>query len=299
MKKELKEIDIEETNDTLEEKHSNKLITLLILIVIIIGGIICYSRFIGTKGLEVIENSIVDSELPGSFNGFKIVQFADIHYGQTTSINDIKKMVTKINELKPDIVIFTGDLFDNDIKVTEDDINKLKEELSKIDANLNKYAVKGDNDYSNESDYETVIRYAEFTILDNSNELIYLKDSTPIKIVGTTSLIKSDIDYNSAYNILGDEEQYFTILLTHEPNIINEIESYKTNILFTSNSLGGLINIPFVGGTFKFKGSDNYIKGYYKVNKTKMYVNSGIGTSNYNFRLFNKPSINLYRLYNY
>ena len=283
-----------------ENKNSkHKLIVILGILIILITSVILYSRYIATKGLQIIEDSVVDKDLPTSFNGFKIVQFADIHYGKTTSLGDIKKVVNNINKLKPDMVIFTGDLFDKNIKVNEKEITKLKDEFAKIDASINKYAVKGDNDYKQITDFETIFKYANFTILDNSNEMIYYKDTTPIKIVGTTSLLKSKIDYVSAFNTFADENEYFTILISHEPNIIEHVKDYNINLLFASNSLGGLINIPFVGGIIKFEGSDNYINGYYKVDNTHMYVNSGIGTQKYNFRLFNRPSINLYRLYNY
>ncbi len=45
------------------------------------------------------------------------------------------------------------------------------------------------------------------------------------------------------------------------------------------------------------KGSLKYNNAYYKIGNTDMYISGGIGTSNYSFRWFNKPSINLYRLY--
>ena len=283
-----------------ENKNSkHKLIVILGILIILITSVILYSRYVATKGLQIIEDSVIDKDLPTSFNGFKIVQFADIHYGKTTNLDDVKKVVNNINKLNPDIVIFTGDLFDKNIKVNEKEITKLKDEFAKIDASINKYAVKGDNDYKQITDFETIFKYANFTILDNSNEMIYYKDTTPIKIVGTTSLLKSKIDYVSAFNTFGDENKYFTILISHEPNIIEHVKDYDINLLFAANSLGGLINIPFVGGVIKFDGSNNYTKGYYKVDNTQMYVNSGIGTQKYNFRLFNRPSINLYRLYNY
>lgn len=283
-----------------ENKNSkHKLIVILGILIILITSVILYSRYVATKGLQIIEDSVVDKDLPTSFNGFKIVQFADIHYGKTTNLEDVKNVVNNINKLNPDIVIFTGDLFDKNIKVNEKEITKLKDEFAKIDASINKYAVKGDNDYKQITDFETIFKYANFTILDNSNEMIYYKDTTPIKIVGTTSLLKSKIDYVSAFNTFGDENKYFTILISHEPNIIEHVKDYDINLLFAANSLGGLINIPFVGGVIKFDGSNNYTKGYYKVDNTQMYVNSGIGTQKYNFRLFNRPSINLYRLYNY
>lgn len=275
-----------------------KIISFLIFIVLIIVCFILYARYIGTTGVKVIETPVVDNDIPTSFEGFKIVEFADIHYGNTTSLKDIKLLVNKINQLKPDLIIFAGDLFDNSIKISENDVNSLKEELSKIDDTVNKYAVKGDQDYSNLTDFETIFKYANFTILDNSNELVYYKNTVPIKIVGTTSILKSKIDYNSAFTTLGDENDYFTILIAHEPTIVNEIKDYKVNVLFTSHSLGGLINIPFVGGLIHLKGTDNYTKGLYNVGNVKMYVNSGIGTQDYKFRFNNRPSIDLFRLYN-
>lgn len=277
---------------------NKKIISFLIFIVLVIASLILYARYIGTTGVKVIETPVVDNDLPTSFEGFKIVEFADIHYGMTTSLKDIKLLVNKINQLKPDLIIFTGDLFDNSIKITDDDVNSLKEELAKIDDTVNKYAIKGDQDYSNLTDFETIFKFANFTILDNSNELLYYKNTVPIKIVGTTSILKSKIDYTNAFTILGDENDYFTILISHEPSIVNEIKDYKVNVLFTAHSLGGLLDIPFVGGIVHLKGADNYTKGLYNVDNIKMYVNSGIGTQDYKFRFNNRPSINLYRLYN-
>jgi hypothetical protein len=287
-------------DDNIETKEKkNKIISIFIILLLVIIGIISYARYIGTTGIQVIENAVIDEELPSSFNGFKIVQFADIHYGRTTSLKDIKKIVTKINDLKPDVVIFTGDLFDKDIKITDDDVNNLKEILASIDANINKYAVKGDSDYNYITEYETIFKYADFNILDNASDFIYYKDITPIKIIGTTSLLKSEIDYTSAFDNFEDENDYFTILISHEPTIIDNLNDNKVNVIFASHSLGGLINIPLVGGIIKYKGSNNYIKGYYDVNNIQMYVNSGIGTQDYSFRFNNRPCINLYRIYNY
>ena len=292
----MEEIDIkEETTNTSSGKK--KLISFFILLIIIIGGVISYARYVGTTGLTVEETGIINNDLPSTFSGLKVVTFSDIHYGKTTSLNDIKKVVKNINKLKPDVIIFLGDLFDNEIKIKEKDVDSLKKEIAKLDSSLVKYAVKGDNDYKNITEFETIFKYADFNILDNSNDILYYKGNIPIKFVGTTSLLKSKIDYESAFK-QEDENEYFTILLSHEPNTINNLKDNKINMMFTAHSMGGLINVPFVGGIIKFEGSDNYLKGEYKVNNTSMYVNSGIGTYKYNFRWFNRPSINLYRLYN-
>lgn len=287
---------MENNTDIKEEPKKNKIIVFLIVFITIIISIGLYARYVGTTGLEVIETGVYSNKLPKSFNGFKVVTISDICYGKTTTIKDVKRLVKKTNELKPDIIVFLGDLFDKEIKIREKDVDELKDEFNNLDASINKYAIKGDNDYSNITDYETIFKYADFTILDNTNDLIYYKGNIPIKVVGTSSLLKSKIDYNAAF-ASDTENEYFTIMLSHEPNTIKETEE-KPTIAFAAHSLGGLINVPFVGGTIKFKGSDNYLKGEYEINGVKTYVNSGVGTHKYNFRWFNRPSINLYRLYN-
>ena len=76
-----------------------KIISFLIFIVLIIVCFVLYARYIGTTGVKVIETPVVDNDIPTSFEGFKIVEFADIHYGNTTSLKDIKQLVNKINQL--------------------------------------------------------------------------------------------------------------------------------------------------------------------------------------------------------
>jgi predicted MPP superfamily phosphohydrolase len=49
-------------------------------------------------------------DLPGSFDGFKIVQVSDIHTGSFLSIEPLTRAVSLINEQEPDVVFFTGDL---------------------------------------------------------------------------------------------------------------------------------------------------------------------------------------------
>lgn len=274
----------------------NKIIAILIVLLALIISVVLYTKYVGTTGLEVIENPIINDKLPTSFNGFKVVTISDICYGKTTTLKDIKRLVRKTNELKPDIIIFLGDLFDKEIKIREKDVDELKDELNKLDALIGKYAVKGDNDYSNITDYETILKYADFNILDNANDMIYYKGNIPIRIVGTTSLLKSKINYEEAF-AKDTEEEYFTMVISHEPKTIEKITD-TADVAFAGHSLGGLLNIPFVGGVIKFKGSDDYIKGEYKIKNTTLYVNSGIGTHKYGARWFNRPSINLYRLYN-
>ena len=71
---------------------------------------------------------------------------------------------------------------------------------------------------------------------------------------------------------------------------------HKPNVILTGNTLGGEINIPFYGPLVKNEGSINYYLDYYELENTKMFISSGLGTKEYDMRLFNHPSFNFFRL---
>ena len=64
----------------------------IILILLVVTGVltILYARFIGTTGLKVIEKSIITDKLPSDYDGLKIVQFTDLHYGSTIHLKNLK-----------------------------------------------------------------------------------------------------------------------------------------------------------------------------------------------------------------
>ena len=104
---------------------------IILTVILIITFLFLTMRFIGTKGI-IIREYKVTSKIPKSLYGIKIVHFTDLHYGMGVDDNKLKKLVNLINETKPDIVFFTGDLLDNKTKLTEDIEKILVNNLSKI-----------------------------------------------------------------------------------------------------------------------------------------------------------------------
>ena len=94
------------------------------------------------------------------------------------------------------------------------------------------------------------------------------------------------------------EDINYKIILVHEPDYIDTITSKynNTNLVLAGHSHNGQINIPYIKKLLLPEGSKKYYNNYYKVNNTNLYISSGLGESNINFRLFNKPSINFYRI---
>ena len=142
---------------------------------------------------------------------------------------------------------------------------------------------------------------ADFKVLNNSFDLIYYKGYTPIYIGGLSSYLTTKIDLDSTLSYFNDEEDrdmIYKIMLVNESDGVDEILKYKSDIdlILSGNTLGGVINVPFYGPLFKEEGSSKYIKDYYEIGNTKIFVSGGVGTTGLNMRLFNYPSINLYRL---
>ena len=84
----------------------------------------------------------------------------------------------------------------------------------------------------------------------------------------------------------------------HEPDFIDEIDYRKFDLVLAGHSHNGQVRLPFIGALVKPNYAKKYYDEYYKIKNTDLYISSGIGVSEVNFRLFNRPSFNLYRLTN-
>ena len=264
----------------------------VIFLIILIVAIILYGFYIEPTRLKITENNIKIANMPESFNSFKIIQFSDLLYGSTKNIEDLKIIVNKINDLKPDIVVFTGDLISKDYKITAEEQNSIINELNKIDVTLYKYAIIGDNDLNYLDTYKTIINNSNFKLLDNETLYLFYKDKQPLKITGLTNMNELD----KALQTEEDLNAFASIILTHYPDYIDTLKDYNIDIVLAGHSLHGQIRIPFLGAILNKDNARIYKDNYYLVNNTKLYVSGGLGTEYISFRLLNSPEINLYRL---
>ena len=271
-------------------------IKIIILLLIMGISIILWSRFIGTKGLIIKEYAIYNSKIPNEYVGKKIVQFSDLHYASTIKEEELKAIIKNINSLKPDIIVFTGDFIEKKQIISEKEKEIIITELSKLECTIGKYAVKGNHDYEYDF-FEEIMEKTNFTILKDKYEYIYYKSNTPIVISGVTSELKEKNDLDKTFKYQEEENNYFSIFLAHEPDTLLKARKYNIDLMLSGHSHGGQVRIPFVGALITPKGSKTYYEEHYKQDETDLYISSGIGTSLLKLRLFNKPSINLFRLY--
>lgn len=271
-----------------------RLIKFLIGFVCIIVLALLYARYVGTSGLITKEYTL-EVNIDDSFDGIKVVHFSDLHYLRLMDKNGFKNVVDEINLINADIVVFTGDLIDMDYVPSDDDVSDLKELLASINCKYGKYAVLGNHDMVFEEIIKDIYLNSSFILLDNDYDVIYGNNGDKLFIGGFSENFDNDKMMNY-FN--GKEENLYKIMLVHKPDYVSEIVSKYNGVdlVLSGHSHNGQVNIPYIKRLFLPNGSKKYYDNYYKVNDTDLYISSGIGVSKVNFRLFNRPSINFYRI---
>lgn len=268
------------------------------IVIAIIAFILVFfisARYIGTKGLNIKEYKIVNSKINADYHGLKIVHLSDIHYGSIIFEKELNNIVEKINLIGPDIVVLTGDVIDERIKA---DNEILINYLSKINTKLGKYAISGNHDMPIET-FNEIIERSGFINLNNDYTLIY-NGNEPIMLSGISSYsdkIDTNIKVSKTDEFLGSNEVLYSILLLHEPDLVDDLNLNNYDLILAGHSHGGQVKIPFYQLGLPVKAK-KYYKEYYNVNNTDLYISSGLGTSGYRLRLFDKPSFNFYRITN-
>ena len=264
-----------------------KILTTIIIILIFIFLTLIYSRFIATKFLNTNEISL-NTNIRKSYDGLNLVHFSDLHYKKIITEEQVKNLIKEINKLNPDIVVFTGDLISDDYKLTNTDTNFLIEQLSNINSKYGSFSILGDNDLSDKETIKNIYLQSNFKLLEEDYTIIYNEEND--KILLTNSI-------NETTPFLTDTSVY-KIILTHYPDNIDFLLSISPNIdlILSGHSLNGHINIPIIKKLFLPDDAKKYYDTYYQINNTNIYISNGIGVDKINFRLFNTPSINFYRI---
>lgn len=269
---------VNELNKEKRIKVSKILFKIIGTIIIIFTLCFLYIYYLGPKGLKTHEYVIFNSNIPDNFNGIKALHFSDLLYGSTINNDDLEKITSEINLINPDIVFFTGNIVSDNYELGEEEIKTLNDFFKSIPYTIGKYAVTGDLDSST---FDLIMEDTYFTILDNELKEVY-NEKDKINVLGINTKEVKELKTNDIFTI----------------TLINNYDDYDkynitSNIVLAGYNLGGEIrffNIPLIK-------TSNYLNNYYENGNTKIYISNGLGTRHH-MRLMNKPSLNVYRLYN-
>lgn len=293
--------------------HRREFISKLALLIASIPvGALFLGMLRGKYNYRVIKHKLSFDNLPSSFDGFKIVHISDFHCGSFDNIEKVKYGIKMINDQRPDLILFSGDMVNNMAK----EILPWKEIISSLDAPFGKFAVLGNHDYGDYISWESEAKKKENMnyLLSYLNEMgfqVLLNESKPIKkdqaeiaLIGVENWgaggFKKKGDFQKAsFNV---KESMFKILLSHDPSHWQQkIIEHPTHVDLTlSGHTHGMqfgIEIP---GWIKWspvKYRYKYWAGIYKEKNQFINVNRGFGFLAYPGRVGIYPEISLLELH--
>ena len=261
------------------------------------GGTYYYTKYIEPKLLAVKEETILSPKIPASFDNMKVLQFGDTHLGFHYSLSQLNSLVNKINELKPDLILFNGDLVDAPNKYPRESFSTCVSILTRLQAPLGKYWIYGNHDHGGYGTdiIRNVMNNSGFKLL--KNESIELnRNGETINIAGLDDVMLGRPDLQETLHQTNFDN--FTMLLCHEPDFADQAIQYPIDVQFSGHSHGGQIQLPFIGYLITPPFAKKYVEGKYILGNhpLQLYVTRGIGTTRLPFRFLCKPEINLYTL---
>ena len=276
--------------------------------------------------IQVREVTIYSKKLPKGFDGIRISHITDLHFGNLSPRDKyLKKIVTKLNEIDPDMLVCTGDM----MNLTADEANGLDGLFTSVNAPLGRYAVMGNHDYGDYSKWESAeakqanlmaayeaYKRVGFVLLNDSVAKLTWEHFSPssdscsisiINIIGVENCGKPPFPHYGdlaeateriepaqfylpqCYNSLAEPAQ-FNILLSHDPTHWRE-EVVKEEYKYIDLTLSGHTHSAQIGinlGKFKWSPSQwifDEWDGLYQEGNQYLYVSRGLGYVGIPFRL--------------
>ncbi|BET17391.1 metallophosphoesterase [Bacillus velezensis] len=253
-----------------------------------------YARYIEPRMIEITRHTITSRLIPRGFDNFKIVQFSDTHLSDVFTSGDLNKAAEKINQLKPDLLIFTGDLIDKPHLFN--DHQQALAVLQNLEAPFGKLCVYGNHDHGGygTNTYKALMEAADFQVLRNGCRQVQLTDGSRIELAFLDDVMLGKPDYEGTLSRLSEDA--FSILIVHEPDAALKIGGYPVNLQLSGHTHGGQVQLPFFGPLITPPYGKTYTDGMYTLHDTAVYVNRGLGTTRLPYRFLARPEITLFTL---
>lgn len=247
-------------------------------LLIIIAVLVSIYAIINATRLEVKE---INVHLNGLKDNIRAVQLSDVHIGPIRNVGFINRIVDKTNELKPDIIFITGDLFDGTSKLHKGISNALNNFKAPI------LFVTGNHDtYQDLNEISKIL--AETRVKTLTKELFHFKD---LQIIGIDYSLEKRYIEKVLKNIEYDRNKPL-ILINHLPREFEAAQKAGIQLQLSGHTHNG----QFFPINYIVKMIFPYIKGLYEYHGAKLYVSQGTGTWGPPMRLGSRCEITLIKL---
>jgi predicted MPP superfamily phosphohydrolase len=279
-----------------------------------VGGTLYGSLVYGFRNkyrYQVRQQQMAFANLPAEFKGLRIVHLSDIHSGSFTDKQAVLHGIQKILDLKPDLILFTGDLVNN----KSDEMDEYMDVFRKLQAPMGVYSTLGNHDYGDYSHWDT--HEAKIANLDRMkkiheelgwrllmNEHVVLERGTDqIAVIGIenwSAKARFPKYGNMKKAHTGAESYPFKILMSHDPSHWDaevRLQYPDVDLTLSGHTHGMQFGVEIPG--FKWSPVKYMYKewaGLYEESAQKLYVNRGFGFIGYPGRVGILPEITLIEL---
>lgn len=267
-------------------------------------GLAVYSSEVERHWLEIARHDVVIPGLPAEFDGLKIAQLSDIHLDEFTEPFFLRDAVRHVNLLDPDMVFLTGDYVTHEIGSKKFAIGaawQCADILQSLKCRRI-YASLGNHDISVGAEHVmTALGDNGITVLRNSY-IPLERGGSRIWLAGLDDPVAGSPDPDRAVptsirNIPCEP----IIVLCHAPDYVRNLTARPAgkavSLVLSGHTHGGQIRLPLVGPVVLPPGGKLFPEGNYRLGRTQLYVNRGLGTVGVPFRLDCPPELTLHTLH--
>lgn len=199
-----------------------------LIAVLFVVYVVVYGSTAGFRKLEVRHVDLYFADLPKVFEGYRIVQFSDVHVGTYTGSRQaiLQRAIDTINAQRADMIVFTGDLQN----MQPSEIYAHRSLLSSIKASDGVYSILGNHDYAqyirdnqrkraaNEHETQSLERQLGWTLLMNEHRIVR-RGNDSIVVAGEENDGKPPFPQRSdvAKTLHGVGKGAFIVMLQHDP----------------------------------------------------------------------------------
>jgi uncharacterized protein len=219
--------------------------------------------------------------LPDAWRGRTAALVSDVHLGHVNGAGFLARIVTRIQHLKPDIVLMTGDLYDG----TAIDAIPAAAPLQKLNPPLGTFFVTGNHEeFRDPSQYLEAIRATGVRILENEKLLI-----DGLQLVGVPDHASANANlFRTTLDRFSIDASHPSILLSHAPHALPISEQAGISLQLSGHTHGGQI-FPFTWFTRKI--FREFTKGLHRYGQMQVYTTTGAGTWGPPLRVGTSPEI--------
>ncbi len=222
----------------------------------------------------------------------RIAQISDIHMGYHVSIKALDHLVDQVNALDPDVVVLTGDLFDNGEKYRHGD--EVANALKRLTAPYGKFAIFGNHEYAGNAVelLEATAQKSDFQLLVNAIGQVP-HPTLQLNIAGADCAIYGERKPEFCDTLTQDT---YNLLLLHQADAIYPYLKYPVHLVLSGHTHGGQICLPLIGAPILPEMGKKFVKGWYTLQGnvgTELYVNRGFGMTMLPFRFLSRPEITI------